>query len=124
MNITKLSDLFSSLLGFQVFAINFPSYTKGTFTKLEIISGIVEAGGVQDFNIQFMCKSDGHPSKAEALAMEIINKLDVVTDKVFDDGKYQLILARVMTPQPTYVGETTAGEYIFSVDFRLLTTKI
>ena len=124
MNITKLSELFSGLLGFQVYSVKFPSYTKGTFAKLEITSGIVEAGGVQDFNIQIMCKSDEHPATAEALAIDVINKLDMITNKEFNDGKHQLILIKVVNPQPIYVGETTAGEFIFAVDFRVLTTKI
>lgn len=123
MNITKIIELLSELLGCQIYAVNFPNYTKGTFVKLEITSGISEAGGVQDFNIQLMIKSD-HPAKAESLAHETILKLDMITDKLFDNDTYQLILARATAPQPVYVGETTVGEYIFATDFRLLTTEI
>ena len=58
------------------------------------------------------------------MAIDVINKLDMITNKEFNDGKHQLILIKVVNPQPIYVGETTAGEFIFAVDFRVLTTKI
>lgn len=124
MSVIELAKLLSELSGQDIYAVNFPSFTKGNFVKLEILSGIVETGGVQDFNIQLMFKSENHPAKAEASAIDCINKLNMVTNKEFADGKYQLILLRVSTPQPIFVGETQTGEFIFSVDFRVLTTKI
>lgn len=123
MNIVKLSELFSELLNHQVFVIKFPDYTEGTFTKIEITSGVYELGGVYDFNVQFMVKAN-HPSESERVILNIIDKLDMVTNKEFDNGAYQLILSKATSPQPYYVGESESGEFIFSADFRLLVTKI
>lgn len=123
MDLISLSKLFSELLGFQVFAVNFPEYKEGTYTKIEITSGVQEAGGVFDFNVQFMVKSE-HPSDSERVVLNIINKLDMVSNKDFSDGTYQLILLKTISPQPYYVGETENGEFIFSADFRLLTSRL
>lgn len=123
MNIVSLAELFTDLLGHQVYALNFPEFQEGTFIKLEITSGVEELGGVYDFNVQFMVKA-GHPSEAERVALHIRNKLDMTTDKDFCDGQYQLILIKASSPQPYFVGESEIGEYIFSTDFRLLTSRI
>lgn len=106
-----------------MYAINFPEYLEGTYVKFEITSGVSEQGGVYDFNVQFMVKAL-HPADSERLAIQIIEKLDKVTDEVFGDGAYQLILAKASSPQPYFVGTSEKGEHIFSTDFRLLTTKI
>lgn len=123
MNIISLTELFSSLLNHQVFAINFPDYQEGTFTKVEITSGVQELGGVYDFNVQFMVKGQ-HPSESERVALNILDKLDMVTNKDFGNGAYQLILSKATSPQPYYVGETESREYIYSADFRLLVNKL
>lgn len=123
MNILNLLELFSNILGYQVYPINFPEYEKGNFVKFEITSGVQEAGGVYDFNIQFMVKGQ-HPSESEEIALDILDKLDMLTNKDFGNGTYQLILAKATSPQPYYVGETETNEYIFSTDFRLLVNKL
>lgn len=123
MDLISLSKLFSEILDYKVYAINFPEYREGTYTKIEITSGVQEAGGVADFNIQFMVKSE-HPSKSEGAVLNILNKLDMVTNKDFAEGTYQLILIKSISPQPYYVGETENGEFIFSADFRLLVSRL
>lgn len=123
MNAVCLSELFSELLGYQVYILNFPQYTEGTFTKFEITSGVQEIGGVYDFNIQFMVKSK-EPSESESVALKIIDTLDMLTNTDFGAGKYQLILSKATSPQPYFVGETETNEYIFSTDFRLLVNKL
>lgn len=123
MNMISLLELFSSILGFKVYPINFPEYQEGDFVKVEITSGVQEAGGVYDFNIQFMTKSK-HPSDSERISLDIIDKLDMLTNKDFGNDAYQLILSKATSPQPYYVGETELNEFIFSTDFRLLVNKL
>lgn len=123
MNIISLSELLSEILGHQVYVLNFPEYQEGTFIKLEITSGVQELGGVYDFNIQLMVKSQ-HPSEGERVALDTIDKFDMLTNTDFGGGKYQLILSKATSPQPYYVGESDVGEYIFSTDFRLLVNKL
>lgn len=123
MNIISLAELFSEVLNHQVYAINFPEYTDGSFIKIEINSGVEELGGVYDFNVQFMVKAE-HPSESERVASEIITTVDMLTNKDFAGGTYQLILAKAGSPQPYFVGETENKEFIFSVEFRILTSRI
>lgn len=123
MNIIALTKMFSEMLDNQVYAINFPEYKKGRFIKLEVTSGVQELGGVMDFNVQFMVKAN-HPAEAEMIALDIIDKIDMVTDVEFCEGKYQLILAKASSPQSYFVGETDSDEFVFSVDFRLLVSRL
>ncbi|HBI7084838.1 TPA: hypothetical protein K8M77_000309 [Clostridium perfringens] len=123
MSIVSLAEFMSALVGHQVYAINFPNYKKGDFLKLEITSGVMELGGVDDFNVQFMARAS-HPAKAEQMCLDVLDKLDKLTNKEFNDGKCQLILAQAEAPQPFYVGETEDGAFLMSVNFRLLTTTL
>lgn len=123
MNILDIAKLFKDKLGCPVYPLNFPECIKGTFIKVEINSGVQELGGVQDFNVLIMVKSD-HPAKAEELANNILNVFDGLTNEDFAEGKYQLILAKAPATVPYFEGESEAGEYIFSVGFRLLTSKL
>lgn len=123
MGIVALADFFTSLVGHKVFAINFPDFTKGDFIKMEITSGVQELGEVADFNVQFMARAS-HPEKAERMCLDVLEKLDKQTNKVFANGKYQLIMAQAEAPQPFYVGEAEDGAFLMSVNFRLLTTKL
>lgn len=123
MNIISLAEFMSALVGHQVYAINFPDYTEGDFLKLEITSGAMELGGIDDFNIQFIARAS-HPSRAEELCLEVLNKLDKLTNKEFNAGKCQLILAQAQAPQPFYMGQAEDGAFLMSIDFRLLTTTL
>lgn len=123
MSITALIELFSSLLNHKIYALGFPEYVDEKAFKLEITSGIEEAGGVLDFNIQFMSKAK-HPAEAEEMLIDIINKLDSKTDIEFCNGQYQLIILKASTPQPFYVGQAEKGGFVFAIGFRVLAAKI
>lgn len=126
MNLIKLCELFSSITGEKIYSINFPEFENGAFTKLEITTGVSEKGGVYDFNIQFMSKAK-HPAESEEKALNIINKLDGITNRLFGNGAYQLILIKATSPQPFFEGiakTENTDDYVFSCDFRVLVARI
>ena len=122
-SIVSLSELLQEITGKEIFSCSFPNYEKGTFHKMEITSGILESGGLLDFAVQIMTKAE-HPKQAESDSIFFINKLNMVTDKTFQNDEYQLVLCRCSNPQPVYEGETENGEFVFSADFNLLVTEI
>lgn len=120
MDIQSLTNLFSQITGIKIYNLQFPEDCLGEAIKLEMTSGLIDSGGVKDFNVQFMVKAE-HPSGAEQLALQLINKLHKVTNRYFGpDESLQLILCYCQTPTPSFVGELTSGEFVYSVDFRLL----
>lgn len=123
MSITKLTKLFSELIGQRVYAMQFPDFTQGQAVKMEITTGVSDKGGIKDFNVQLMIKSD-HPATSESIAIHIIQLLDMQTDIEFDAGQLQLVLCKATSPHPYYVGELVSGEFIYSIDFRLLVAQI
>lgn len=76
-----------------------------------------------DFNIQFMTKSN-HPSISETMCIDIMEKLDLKSDVIFGNDKYQMIVMKASTPQPFYVGVSEKGEFVFSIGFRVLVAEI
>lgn len=122
MNIEALSSLFTDLVGIKIYNLQFPQNQSGQAIKVEATSGIIEKGGLKDFNVQFMTKAE-HPSVAEHMALILIEKLHKVSDREFG-GKYQLVLSYCQSPTPTYVGELANGEYLYSVNFRLLVANL
>lgn len=118
--IQDLTTLFSDITGLKIYNLQFPEDTMGEAIKVETTSGLIESGGVKDFNIQFMVKAE-HPSRAEQLSLQLIEELHLVTDRYFGEGgRYQLILCYCTAPTPSFVGELTNGDYVYSVEFRLL----
>lgn len=123
MNIQSLADLFSEIIGVKIYNLQFPEDVFGEAIKVETTSGMIDSGGIKDFNIQFMTKAE-HPAVAEQMAISLIDKLHKVTDRVFNGGRTQLVLCYCQTPTPSFVGELSNGEFIYSVDFRLLTSNL
>lgn len=123
MSILALADLISEMVGYKIYALSFPEYVKGEAVILEYTSGATEIGGVADFNIQLTVRAD-HPAKTERICLDIIEGLDLKTNKIFDSGKCQLILAQAQAPQPFYLGQDENGAFLMSAEFRLLTSKI
>lgn len=123
MDILALTQLFSSLLDLNIYALHFPEYVEGSSVKMEFSSGVAGSGGVMDSNVQFMVKA-GHPAEAETICLNILTGLDGVTNKEFKNGTYQLILCKATAPQPFYEGQLVDGAFLYSVDFRILATKI
>lgn len=121
MNISALTEVFSDLLGQQVYNLQFPENTEGAFIKVEPTAGMVDTGGLKDFNLQFMTKAN-HPQTAEQLAINIIETLHQTRNREFLN--YQLVLMTCQSPLATYVGVTPNGEYLYSVDFRVLITEL
>ncbi|MDK0636893.1 minor capsid protein [Clostridium perfringens] len=111
------------MVGHQVYALSFPEYSEDEAVKLEITSGVQEAGGVDDFNIQLIVRAS-HPARTEKICIDIIENLDKKTNRIFDSGKCQMILAKAEAPQPYYMGQAENGAFLMSVDFRLLTTTL
>ena len=118
MDIVSLCKMIQGLTGYQIYPINFPDKADGTASKLEITTGMVEMGGVYDFNIEISVKAS-HPSEAEGICLDLINKLHKVTDVEY--GLYQLILCQAEKPYPFYIGQLENGEHLFTCNFRLMT---
>lgn len=123
MNIQSLAELFTEITGVKIYNLQFPEDEFGEAVKVETTSGMIDKGGIKDFNVQFMTKA-GHPAAAEQMALSLIEQLHKVTDKVFNGGRTQLVLCYCQTPTPSFVGELSNGEYVYSVDFRLLTSNL
>ena len=76
-----------------------------------------------DFNIQFMTKTN-HPSISETMCIDIMEKLDLKSDVIFGNDKYQMIVMKASTPQPFYVGVSETGEFVSSIGSRVSVAEI
>lgn len=118
MDIISLCKMIEGLTDYKIYPINFPDGVDGIASKLEIITGMMETGGVYDFNIEISVKAY-HPSEAEGICLDLINKLHKVTDVEY--GIHQLIICQAEKSNPFYVGQLETGEHLFTCNFRLMT---
>ena len=118
MDILQLCQLVGNLSGYTVNPIQFPDIKADSLVKLEVTTGMIEQGGVYDFNVELGVKSN-HPKDAEKICIDMINKLHKKTDVEFN--KYQLILMLAEKPYPFYEGILDDGTYYFTISFRVMT---
>ena len=118
MGIVQLCELLGSLCGKKINPIQFSKAEHGEQIKLEIITGMIETGGVFDFNIEIGVKAQ-HPKDGERMCIDMINKLHRTSD-VEHEG-HQLILLLAEKPHPFFEGIMEDGAYYFTCTFRVLT---
>lgn len=120
MDIVSLCQMIEDITTHKIYPIQFPDIT-GTIAKLEITTGMVETGGIYDFNIEISVKSE-HPSECERICLDLINKLHKKYH--VEHNGYQLVLCQAEKPYPFYLGNMENGESVFSCNFRMLTSKL
>lgn len=103
-----------------VYPLEFPYNSKlEDVLVVDIINGVI-TGSVTEMNIQIMTRSS-HPSVAEEMANILIDTLHDQTNLTWDGT--QIILIKAKNPNPFYNGQDENNNYIYTTDFRLLTTN-
>ena len=118
MGIKQLCELLGSLCGYDINPIQFLHNANGNQVKLEITTGMIETGGVFDFNIEMGVKAK-HPKDGERICIDMINKLHRKSD--IEHEETQLILILAEKPHPFFEGILEDGMYYFTCNFRVLT---
>lgn len=118
MDILELCNLLGDISGYKIHPIQFPNIDEDCLVKLEITTGMIEQGGVFDFNIELGVKAY-HPKSAERICINMINKLHKVTDREYKE--YQLILMLAEKPYPFFEGILDDGSFYFTCNFRVMT---
>lgn len=122
MFIVDLKEYIETLTGQQMSLLQFPvNDLADPSVMIRPISSIDATGGVFNFNIEIAVKSS-HPAKSCNLAGEMLLKLDKLTNK--DVKGYQIILINALTSVPNYMGQTENGDYVYTVEYNILTTEI
>lgn len=93
----------------------------GTAAMIRPTTSVDATGGVDNFNVEIAVKSV-HPATSCNIAGDVLLKLDKVTNK--DVKEYQIILINALTSAPNYAGQTENNEYVYTIEFNVLTTKI
>lgn len=117
MDIITLCNFLETLTRYKVNPNQFSSETGKDHIKLEITTGMMELGGMYDFNFEIGVKSE-HPKDAERISLEIINKLHRQTD--IEVGKYQVVLVLAEKPNPFFEGILEDGTFFYTCNFRIM----
>lgn len=119
MTLIQLTNFVNSITGNSAYPIEFPiNNTDESVIVVDVINGTI-TGTVTEMNFQIMTRSY-HPSTANELGYEIIKKLHNKTNIAFGDE--QVILVQATNPNPFYNGMDSNHNYIYTTDFRILTT--
>lgn len=120
MRLIQLADFLGSVLGTQVFPLEFPHNDEEDLLVLDIVNGDMQ-GGLKVQNIQLMNRST-HPGVGEEFANNVISTLHNLTNATWDG--YQIVVIQANNPDPFFSGNDENERYLYTVDFRVLTTKI
>ncbi|ADP32898.1 minor capsid protein [Bacillus atrophaeus] len=118
MSITDIVG-FLKLKGFgnEIYPLAFPATSNDDAILVEIGDGIQPKGVLSDFVITITVRNI-HPSKAEQVAMSLINTLHGVTNVLIGDAYIvQMIAQSIM---PAYLGKDEENRYFYSVNLRVL----
>lgn len=100
--------------------MEFPHNNEEDIIVVDIVSGDYE-GMMKSQGIQLMVRST-HPSDGEELANTLIETLHNLTSKIHED--WQVVLITATRPSPFFNGTDENERYLYTVDFRVLSTKI
>lgn len=119
LRLIQLSDFLGSVLGAKVYPLEFPHNNDENLLVLDIINGDFQ-GDMRVQNIQLMNRST-HPGIGEEFANNVISTLHNLTNKIWEDC--QVVLIQANNPNPFFAGNDENERYLYTVDFRVLTTK-
>lgn len=100
----------------QLYPLAFPA-TSPVEAMIVEIGGASNRGSVYDTTLTITVRA-GHPSEAERLSLDVISKLNLLTNQ--EVGEYQLILIRTQSLIPQYLGKDAEGNHFYMNNFRVL----
>ncbi len=119
MDITTVKRVLETLTDVNLYINSFPA-DSSECVKF-ILSDSTNDRGLETLYIRFSAKAN-HPVNAERLLMGVRNKLDNRTDEVI--GDYQIVLTVPETNSPRYEGIMESGQYMYSLEVRLITLEL
>lgn len=100
-----------------IFPLAFPASSPTEAMIVEVGQGFNSRGSLADITLTVTVRA-GHPSDAEALAQDVIDRLDHLTDELI--GQHQAVLIRSQQLVPSYLGKDAEGNHFFMANFRVL----
>lgn len=118
MNNLTLKKLIEELASITVFINSFPT-DKGSATKFTVADSEVEGKDLTTYYVRFLSKG-AHPKDVEVELTKVLTALNDKTNYIFDNGKYQLVLATCDSPTVFYEGVAGNGEYMYSLEMKII----
>lgn len=119
MRLIQLVEFVENFTGYKTYPLEFPyNIDSEDVLVVDIINGTLNSS-VTEMNVQIMTRSS-HPSTAEELSNIIITKLHNETNILWQGEQIMLIQAK--NPNPFFNGFDENNNYIYTADFRILTT--
>lgn len=120
MRLIQLAKFLGDTLNRKVYPLQFPHNEDEECVVLDIINSDFE-GDMKTSNFQLMVRSS-HPAIGEDVASSLIESLHNITNRVCDST--QIILIQCTNPNPFFNGQDDNERYLYTVDFRVLSTEI
>ncbi|APT46583.1 minor capsid protein [Bacillus safensis] len=119
MSITDLVN-FLKLKGFEdveIYPLSFPASSPNRSMLVETGDGTQAKGVLSDFVLTITVR-DIHPSKAEELAADVLERLHGITGEYI--GETYVVLIKAQSPLPAFLGKDEENRYFYSVNLRVL----
>jgi hypothetical protein len=95
----------------------FPASSPDRCILVEVGNGVQPKGVVSDFVLTITVR-DIHPSQAEQLAQEVLDKLHGLTN--VEIGTQVAVLIKSQNFYPDFLGKDVENRYFYSINFRVL----
>lgn len=116
MNLKTTKRILDYLTGINLYINSFPN-DRRPCVKF-ILSDHENSGGLSTLYVRFMSKAS-HPLESEELLSNLTVSLDNRTNEVVDG--HQIVLTVLESNSPIYEGVTESGEYMYSLEVRIIT---
>lgn len=121
MRLIQVVGFLKSVLNKPVYPNQFPFNSNDeNAIVVDVQSGDYDTS-IMTMNIQLMYRSI-HPRTADEIANTQVSLLHNMTNQIYED--WQIVLVKCTNPSPFFVGQDNLNMYLYTVDYRLLVTKI
>lgn len=122
MSIIELKQFLASLgITTVMYPLAFPADSPNVPAEAILIetgNSTPTAGDLEEFILSLTVRAE-HPVRAEALSLDIISRLNRLTNQTVGDS--QIVLIRSQQKIPQYAGKDENGRHYYTNNFRVLT---
>ncbi|PEM08505.1 minor capsid protein [Bacillus wiedmannii] len=112
MRIQELRKFIEPFVDVPLYVLSFPAAAEETAIAIQNVNQYAGTrAGITRVNSQFIVRSE-HPGKAEAIAYDLLEKLDGKTD--FYIGENHVVFSDARTAYPVYIAQDEGNRYRYT----------
>lgn len=120
MRLIELTRFIKSILNIDTYPLQFPNTDREDFIVLDIDS-ISNDGDVQEVLFR-ITNRNSNPSLGDNVSNEILDRLNNLTNEIFEG--YQIIYIKAINLNPQLIGIDANNRYMYQLELRALVSEL